>query len=102
MLSGFNMTHHFKGTLADEALMGEGSKAALIGNTQPLAVLGPSFPSKSAMHVLNKVTLKGALQAECMAIKVPAFRHFGSTLDLYTVHMNLKLQCEKKLLKSYL
>jgi hypothetical protein len=102
MLTGFNMTHHFKGMFAGEALMGKGSKAALIGNTQPLAVLEPSLPAKSAIPVLNKVTLKGALQAECMAITVPSFRHFGSTLDLYMVHMNLNLQCEKKLLKSYL
>jgi 5,6,7,8-tetrahydromethanopterin hydro-lyase len=81
------MTHHFKGTLVGEALVGEGPEVAHIdlvigekggpveqafvsalaspakGHTPLLAVLAPNLPAKPSTLMVNKVTIKNADQA---------------------------------------
>jgi 5,6,7,8-tetrahydromethanopterin hydro-lyase len=84
------MTHHFKGTLIGEALVGDGPEIAHIdlvigakggpveqafisalaspakGHTPLLAVLEPNLPTKPATLMVNKVTIKGVSQAVLM------------------------------------
>ncbi len=84
------MTHHFKGTLIGEALVGEGPEVAHIdliigskgsaveqafvtslaspamGHTPLLAVLEPNLPAKPATLIVNKVTIEGVQQAVLM------------------------------------
>jgi len=81
------MTHHFKGTLVGEALVGDGPEIAHIdlvigerggpveqafvsalaspakGHTPLLAVLTPNLPTKPSTLMVNKVTIKDADQA---------------------------------------
>jgi 5,6,7,8-tetrahydromethanopterin hydro-lyase len=84
------MTHHFKGTLVGEALVGSGPEIAHIdlvigkkggvveqafvaalatpakGHTPLLAVLEPNMPAKPSTLMVNKVTIKKASQAILM------------------------------------
>ncbi len=79
------MTHHFKGTLVGEALVGEGPEVAHIdlvigskggaveqafvnslaspalGHTPLLAVLEPNLPAKPSTLIVNKVTIEDAI-----------------------------------------